>query len=173
MELTLTEALRIKNEISNTIKTLTYNIHTSSFGETTEDGEVISEDKEKFYIVETSLLKALKYSEELNNTISSFNKENEVDVIVRKMQNAKLLLDIYTRNLQKTKPNKQKRFENLGTVRKSIEIIYVPDITSKNMKEKMSQQKSLVRDYQSQVEKLNQNKIEVSFGYNNLENLIV
>jgi len=172
MELTLTEALRIKNEISNTIKTLTYGINQASFGVTTEDSEVISPELDSFQDVEASLVKALGYSEELNNTISLFNKENGVDVIVRKMQNSKLLLDIYNRNLQKTKPSKQKRFETVGNVRKSVEIVYSPSLTSKDMKEKISNQKSLVRDYQSQVEKLNQNKIKVTFEYSDLESLV-
>lgn len=101
MEITLTEALRIKNEISNTIKTLTYNIHQSSFGVTTEDSEIISASNEKFQEVEASLIRGLSYSEELNNAISTFNKETGVDAIVRKMQNAKLLLDIIQEICQK------------------------------------------------------------------------
>ena len=154
MEITLTEALRIKNELSNTVKKLNYSIHQSSFGKTVEDGEVVSQDIENFENVEESLIKGLSYAEELNNKISDFNKVSTVDVIVRKMQNAKLLLDIYTRNLDKTKPKTNKRFENLGTVRKSIEIVYTPTITAKAMKDRISSQKSLIRDFQSQIERV-------------------
>lgn len=173
MEITITEALRIKNEISNTIKTLQYSINNSSFGETTEDGEITSrEDVDKFIKVEESLIKALNYSEELNNILSSFNKEFSVDVIVRKMQNAKLLLDVYNRNLPKTKANKVKKFENLGTVRQTILVEYTPFISSSEMKIRISEQKSLSRQFQSQVEKLNQNKINISFEYSDIESLI-
>lgn len=172
MEITLTEALRIKNELSTTIKTLNYGINQSSFGVLTEDGEIVSEDKEKFVDVETSLIKGLGFSEELNQAIASFNRTSSVDSIVRKMQNSKLLLDIYTRNLEKTKPKKNKKFENLGTVRKSIEVIYTPSVSSKDMKDRMAKQKSLYRELQSQVEKLNQSKISISFEYADLESLI-
>jgi len=172
MELTLTEALRIKNEISNTVKTLQYKFNSCSFGVTTEDGEVTSRDTDSFNDVEASLILALSYSEELNNKLSAFNKESGVDVIVRKMQNSKLLLNLYVNGLQKTKPNKQKRFENLGTVRKSIEIEYKPFISSKEMKERISVQKGLTRDFQSQIEKINQNKISVNFEYSDIESLI-
>ncbi len=172
MEITLTEALRIKNEISNTIKTLSYNINQSSFGTTTEDGEVISASNDKFQDVEASLIRGLSYSEELNNAISTFNRETGVDAIVRKMQNAKLLLDTYSRNLQKTKPTNQKRFENLGTVRKSIEIVYTPSVSSTDMKAKISTQKALSRELQSKVELLNQSKITVSFEFSDIESLI-
>lgn len=171
MELTLTEALRIKNEISNTIKTLSYSIHQASLGVTTEDDKVISPDIDTFIDVEQSLIKALGYSEEINNAISIFNKDSKVDVIVRKMQNAKLLLDIYNRNLAKTKPNTRTKFENLGTVRQSIEVIYRPYLSSKEMKERISTQKNLVRNFQKEVESANQNKINVSFSYKDIENL--
>lgn len=172
MEITIMEALRIKNEVSNAVKTLQYSIHQSSFGYTTEDGQIVSEDKDKFNDVEASLIKALDLSEELNNKISSFNKDKGVDVIVRKMQNAKLLLGIYTQNLQKTKPTKTKRFETVGNVRQNIEMVYTPYVSSTEMKEKMANCKSEIRDLQSQVEKLNQSKIEVSFSYANIENLV-
>jgi len=173
MELTITEALRIKNEVSNTIKNLNYQINRSSLGVTYEDGiPTTSEDEEKFNDVEYSLIKALEYSEELNNTISLFNKNNGVDALVRKMQNHKLLLTIYTNSLGKTKPNKQKRFENLGTTRQSIETNYVPSITSTDMKQKISTNKLLIREFQSKIELLNQSKIEVNFGYSDLEKLI-
>jgi hypothetical protein len=172
MEITLTEALRIKNELSNTIKTLSYAIHQSSFGVTTEDGQITSEEGQTFKDAEESLINGLSYSEEINNKLSSFNKESSVDVIVRKMQNSKLLLDIYNRNLEKTKPKKIKRFENLGTVRQSIEVLYIPTVTSKEMKEKITQQKAFVRGYQSEIEKLNQNKITLNFEFSDIENLI-
>ncbi len=172
MEITLTEALRIKNELSNSIKQLNYSIHQSSFGKTVEDGEIISQDVESFENVEASLIRALGYSEELNGKISEFNRISAVDVIVRKMQNAKLLLDIYNRNLDKTKPKTNKRFENLGTVRKSIEIVYSPTITAKSMKDRITTQKAIIRDYQTQIEKANQTKISIAFEYSDLESLI-
>ena len=172
MEITITEALRIKNEVSNAVKTLEYGVRTSSFGYTTEDGQIVSEDKDKFVDVETSLINALGLSEELNNSISTFNKDKGVDVIVRKMQNAKLLLNIYTQNLQRTKPTKSKRFETVGNVRQNIEMEYIPYVSSKDMKGRMSKCKADIRDFQSQVEKLNQSKIEVSFSYADIENLV-
>lgn len=172
MEITLTEALRIKNELSNTIKQLNYGVHSSSFGKTVEDNEVVSQDVETFENVEASLIKALNYSEELNSKIAEFNRVSSVDSIVRKMQNSKLLLDIYSRNLDKTKPKTNKRFENLGTIRKSIEIVYTPTITAKAMKDRISSQKSKIRDFQSQIEKANQTKILIGFEYADLESLV-
>lgn len=171
MNVTLTEALRIKNELSTTIKTLSYKVQISSFGVTVEDGEVTSRDEDKFNDVEKLLLNGLSFSEELNNRISDFNKEFGIDKLVRKMQNAKLLLSIYTNSLSKTKATTQKRFENLGTVRKSIEVVYTPSVTSTSMKTKISDEKSNIRDLQSKIEKLNQKVIAISFDYDDLESL--
>ena len=172
MEITVREALRIKNEVSSAIKTLNYKIHSASFGVIKEDGVVTSRDEDSFLDIEKSLIKGLTYSEELNNSISIFNKKLNVDTLVRKMQNSKLLLEVYTRNLGKTKPTINKRFENLGTVRQSIEVVFSPYISSKDMKEKISKEKKIIREIQSEIEKLNQNTINVNFEYSDIESLI-
>jgi hypothetical protein len=153
MKITISEALRIKNELSNTIKTLTYQMHSASFGSTHEDGVLISQDTTKFVDAEANLIKGLNLAIELNDTISKFNKESYVDSIIRKMQNAKLLLSVYSSNLNKTKPTTQKRFENLGTLRQSIEIVYAPYISSKEMKEKYQNKKLLSENYKHKLKK--------------------
>ncbi len=172
MEITITEALRIKNELSQAVKTLNYKVNYASFGVITEDNEVVSQDTDKFEEVESSLIKALNFSEELNGVISSFNKNSRVDDTVRKMQNAKLLLEVYTRNLDKTKPKQNKKFENLGTVRQIIDVVYTPSISAKEMKDKISVQKTIIRELQSSVEKVNQSVISVNFEYSDLESLV-
>ncbi len=171
MEITVTEGLRLKNELSTIIKNLTYKTYSASFGVTLEDNEITSKDADLFNDVEIILIKALNYSEELNNKLGSFNKETGVDAIVRKMQNAKLLLSIYTGSLPKTKPSKQKKFENLGTVRKSVEIVFKPSVSSTEIKSKISAQKEIVRKLQTEIEKFNQNVIEISFEYKDVEEL--
>lgn len=172
MEITITEGLRLKNELSATIKNLTYKTYTASFGDTLEDGEITSKDADKFNDVEETLIKALTYSKELNDTIAVYNKISGVDSIVREMQNAKLLLSIYSASLPKTKATKQKKFENLGTVRKSIEIEFKPSVTSAELKEKISKQKNIVRELQTQIEKLNQATLNIDFGYEEVESLV-
>ena len=171
MEITITEGLRLKNELSSTIKNLTYKTYSASFGVTLEDNEITSKDVDLFNDVEETLINALNYSEELNNKLAKFNKESGVDSIVRKLQNAKLLLNIYTSSLPKTKPSKQKKFENLGTVRKSVEIEFKPTVSSTEIKEKISNQKVISRKLQTEIEQLNQNKISVNFEYQDIENL--
>lgn len=171
MQITLTEALRLKSEISTVVKNLSRQINSASLGITKENDVIISRNDIVFADIEDALIKGLNYSEELNNSISSFNKDNKVDAIVRKLQNAKLLLDIYTINLPRTKPTKQNRFESFSTERKVVEIVYTPSMSSKDMKEKILSQKAITRELQTQVEKLNQQEIEVSFTYEDIEAL--
>lgn len=172
MTITVTEALRLKNEISNIVKQLQYKINQSSFGDNYEDDTLVSTDVEnKFIDTETSLIKALTYSTNINNTLSSYNRSNGVDGMVRDMQNEKLLLSIYQGNLDKCKPNKRKRFETVGNTRVSIETEYKPTITSSVMKDKISQCKNKIRVFQTDIEKLNQGSIELNFGFSDLENI--
>jgi hypothetical protein len=172
MTVTITEALRIKNEISKIVQTLQYQINTSAFGTTQEDGETISKSTTSFVEVERNLLTDLSLSENINNTLSQFNKSNNVDAAVRKLQNAKMLLDVYTRALPQCKSTVQNRFENLSTERKSVKIIYTPFVPSKEMKGRISAQKAIIREQQTFVETANQQNIDLSFDYSDFELLV-
>lgn len=171
MEITITEALRLKNDLSKIVNSLKSKIRYSSFGDNFEDNQKTSKDDDKFFDVESLLIKSLNYSEEINNSLSDYNKNKQVDKLVRKMQNAKLLLEIYENSLPKTKPTNQTTFINLGTSRQSVEHKFTPTVTSKEIKIRISETKDLVRNFQSKVEELNQGKLELSFNYDDIEEL--
>jgi hypothetical protein len=171
MEITITEALRLKSDLSKIVNTLKNKIRYSSFGDNFEDDQKTSKDEDKFVDVETLLITSLSYSEELNNSLSDYNKDKQVDKLVRKMQNAKLLLEVYESSLSKTKATSQTTFVNLGTSRQSVVHKFVPTVTSKEIKTRISLTKDLVRQYQSKVEELNQGKLTLSFNYDNIEEL--
>ena len=175
MEISLTEALRLKNEISSSVKTLQHGVNYNvSYGTTTEDEENITEDKETFSAIEENLIKALSYSEEINQKIASFNRESNVDSIVRKLQNHKLLLQVYNSVLPRCKPSKSTRFENLGNgTRKAIKISFEPHMSSKEVKDKISSTKESIRTLQSKIETANNSKIDLSFSYKDIENLVL
>lgn len=171
MKITITEALRLKGDLSKIVNSLKSKIRYSSFGDNFEDGQKTSKDEDKFNDVEKLLINSLNYSEELNNALSDYNKDKEVDKLVRKMQNEKLLLEIYESSLSKTKATNQTTFVNLGTTRQSVEHKFIPTITLKEIKSKISKSKSLVREFQTKVEELNQGKLILSFDYNDVEEL--
>jgi hypothetical protein len=173
MKITVTEALRLKNEIAETVNKLNYATNTAQLGVIKEDGEVISEPKDTFNSVFERLKKALGFSAEINNVLANFNKETGIDGKVRAMHNEKMLFNILTSALPKTKPTTHSKFENLGNgQRKSVKVDYVPNVNSKEIKDGMAEAKNKMRSLQVEVEKLNQREIELSFEHSDIESLI-
>jgi hypothetical protein len=176
MKITVSEALRLKNEISKTIQSIHSETHRAPLGLTKEDDQIVTDeaDSKKFESAVERLQKALGFSEEINSKIAGFNKTNQIDDKVRSMQNQKLLLSIFENALHRTKPTKTTKFENLGNgVRKSIKVEYVPTVTSTDVKSKISLFKTKFRTIQNEIEILNQQIIELSFSYEDIESLVV
>jgi len=174
MKITVSEALRLKNELSKTIQTVQYETHRAPLGITKEDNQALNDeaDGKKFTETVTRLEKALAYSEELNSKIALFNKENKIDDKVRKMQNDKLMLGIFQNALNRTKATKTTKFENLGNgTRKAIVVEYTPTITATEVKGKINGYKTKYRTAQNEIEKLNQGTVELSFSFENVEEL--
>ena len=175
MNITVSEALRLKNEISKSVQSIQSETYRAPMGSIKEDDQIISDesDNKKFEEAVSRLEKALGFSEEINSKVASFNKANQVDDKVRSMQNNKLLFSVFENALAKTKPTKTTKFENLGNgTRKSIRVEYVPAMTSTAVKSKISQYKTKYRTIQNEIEVLNQNTIELSFSHEDLETLI-
>lgn len=176
MKITVSEALRLKNEISKSVQSIHSETHRAPLGLLKEDDQVISDesDSKKFEESVARLEKALGFSEEINSKIASFNKLNQVDDKVRSMQNNKLLLSVFEHALTRTKATKTTKFENLGNgTRKSIKVEYVPAVTSTDVKSKISHFKTKYRTTQNEIEILNQNTIELSFSHEDLESLMI
>ena len=173
MKITVTEALRLKNEIAGIVNTLNYASNTAQFGEIKEEGEVISEQKDSFTDVFGRFNKALGYSEEINNKLATFNRETGIDAKVRSMHNEKLRFQILSSALPKTKPTNTTRFENLGGgQRKAVKVSYTPTINSTEVKKMMAEAKKNMRAVQTEIEKLNQKEIELSFEHSDIETLV-
>lgn len=173
MKITVSEALRLKNELSQTVKTLQYKTHSAPLGITKEDSQVINDegDSKKFAEAVDRLTKALKFSEEINSKIASFNKEHSIDNKVRSMQNDKLLLSVYENALPRTKATKTTKFETVLGNRKAVVVEYSPAITSTDVKSKISHFKTKYRTTQNEIEKLNQGSIELTFSHDDVESL--
>ena len=176
MKITVSEALRLKNEISKSVSAIQSETYRAPLGLVKEEDQIISDesDNKKFEETVSRLEKALGFSEEINSKIAAFNKSNQVDDKVRSMQNNKLLLSVFENALPKTKSTKTNRFENLGNgVRKSIKVEYIPAVTSSAVKSKISHFKTKYRTIQNEIEILNQGSIELSFSHEDLESLII
>ena len=173
MEIQIIEALRMKNEISNHVRDLEFNAKNNIvIGNIYEDG-VKTTDGEGFPYKETmeKLELALKFSEEINGKIADFNRVNHIDDLIRQKQNLKMLKEVYESILPKTKPTASNSWVILGEVRKQVLTEYRPLLQSKEIKEKIKIYKNSIREIQTKVEKLNQKTIELTFEYQDVDNL--
>jgi hypothetical protein len=175
MKITITEALRLKNEISTIVRSLEGSARNKIImGKTIEDGVVSTEGVGyDFSLVITKLELALIYSEEINNKLAAFNKENKIDCEVRKMQNHKLLHKLFTDLLPQSKPNVRNSWITVHNERKKVVLEYQPLVSSKEIKNKISEHRKAMREIQVAIEKLNQKELELSFDYPDIENLIL
>ena len=111
------------------------------------------------------------YSFEINSKLSDYNRKTNIDDKVREMQNVKLLLTVYENALPRTKSSKTTRFETVGNERKQVVVEYKPTLTGTEVKENVSKLKTQFRNLQNEVEKLNSGEIELSFSFEDVENL--
>lgn len=172
MKITLTEALRVKNELSKIITDTQYKVRYSEFGSTSENGSIISGDNQHFPELELTLVKALNLSQTINNTISDFNKESGVDKLVRALQNDKLFLKLYTDNLEKFKAKSSTKFQNLTASREEIKVVYEPYVSLTTAKARISEFKTKIRNNQNKIEALNTTVIDLPFEYSDVEGLL-
>lgn len=173
MEIQVIEALRLKNEISNYVRDLEFHAKNSIVVGHTYEDDVIATNGGGFDYKDTleKLEKALKFSEEINGKLADFNRVNYIDDLIRQKQNLKMLKEVYESILPKTKPTASNSWVILGEVRKQVLTEYRPLLQSKEIKEKIKIYKNSIREIQTKVEKLNQKTIELSFEYQDVDNL--
>jgi hypothetical protein len=173
MKITVSEGLRLKNELKNLVNKIHYETKASPLGVNVENGVVTSNEEEsgKFKENLNRLEKSLGYSFEINSKLSDYNRKTNIDDKVREMQNVKLLLTVYENALPRTKSSKTTRFETVGNERKQVVVEYKPTLTGTEVKENVSKLKTQFRNLQNEVEKLNSGEIELSFSFEDVENL--
>jgi hypothetical protein len=175
MKIHITEALRLKNEISALVRTLEYQAKTNIvMGKTYEDNILASEgDGLDFVATIQKLERALDISEELNNKLADFNRANHIDAMVRKMNNLKLLKSIHESLLPKSKATKNTTWVAVGDTRKQVVREYRPLHNASEIKEKINSYKQQIRELQSKVEKINLKFIELTFEHADIDALSV
>lgn len=173
MNIKIIEALRLKNDISTQVRALEYTAKTRIvMGNTFEDG-IQATEGEGFTLAQVvgKLETALQYSEEINGKIAEFNRSHNIDNLVRKMHNHKLMKEIYENLLPRTKPTLTNTWTAVGDTRKQVVREYRPLHTSKDIKTKINDYKQQIRETQSQIETLNQETITLSFSPQDVDNL--
>lgn len=173
MKTTVTEAMRLKKEVSEIVCSLNDNAYRSiNMGNVYIDGVISSEGYGYSYsLVYEVLNRALNVNEEINHVLANFNRENGVDSFVRAMMNNRLNVKMLERLLPLTKPSCKNTWVEIQNKRKTVVEEYQPTVTTTEIKEKLSMHKKQMRELQVKIEKLNQKEIEFSFSYEDVEKL--
>jgi hypothetical protein len=184
MKIPVTEAMRLKKEISAHIRKIQYSEMESnwrrskgsdssvSFGETYSDGlHLIDDGKIDVLQKIQNMGQLLRISEIINSAIANFNHENGIGQMIRTRQNDKFMLEYYDKVVL---PNsvasiKSDRDKDSGKISK---IEFIPILNKNDIRARIKELKNSVREIQAKVESLNTKMIEVDFSYDDLDDLL-
>jgi hypothetical protein len=186
MKVTVSEALRLKNEISKKITALAgaftptksgrYSFMESSptaevsHGVTTEDGEVVSSSSAITSVeLELKISKLYDLSQKINSVLTLFNAQSGVSDAVRERQNTLSLLLMYELFSKNSVPTANAKFEVVGAERKKITVAFRPHLTQDHIALKVAELKNKIRSLQQVVDVANGQQLEIPFEYSDLE----
>ena len=172
MKITVTEAMRLKNEISQEIGRLQYTSRGVSYGTSTENDLRVDEQNETTIVqhMERSK-KLLEISYEINCTLDKFNKEHGISLMVRQMKNNQFLLSMYDSALNNAVAKDVSRREKMDNKFVTVVTRFQPYLTKTEIRSTQKSLKSDNRQLQSQIDKLNAQTVILSFDYQRLEEL--
>lgn len=179
MDITVAEALRLKKEVAEKVKNLQssllglhYSDNTISYGTTKEEGSVVSTDSTTtFPEALEDLLTALRVSQTLNDSISTFNSESGISTLVRERQNSKLLIQVLEKAMPQSKASSRVKFEIVGDVRQDIKMEFEPFLSVKDIRLQMKELRASVRASQTTIDQLNTTNIAVDITESDLDSL--
>ena len=171
MQVTITEALRIKNEVSTIIGQLQSHIGSVNFGKIMDGGKEICNENVSFPEYLIQLNKALSISQEINDGLAEFNVESGISSLVRQKSNCELLIRVYESAISMIRQPVSRRHEIVGAVRMEIETVFTPFLTKKEIKELIKACKATIRKIQQDIDMHNAETINFSFEYSDIENL--
>jgi len=167
MKVTITEALRLKNEVSQIVNKV--NAMAVDYGITKENGEesVIS-DRDSFIDQIDKLEKILKISEAINSILAKFSVDSGVSDLVRKSKNIELQKQLLERSMG-YKQTSRLSYQVVGNERVAVKTEFVPYFSGKQIKEKIAGYKSILREVTSKIDVANSSMVELPFEYSDLE----
>jgi len=174
MKITVVDALRLKKEISEKVRRIQEYINYGSeslYGIHYQDGEEMTDNVLKFDKLLDLLETAFSYSEEINNKISDFNFNNTITHKVRRIQNFKYGISVLEKSLNFLNNKVSKSFQVIGNERKLVVSTFKPCMDKKTVKGLIKSLKTDIRELQKEIDKLNNEEIEVSFDYDDVESL--
>jgi len=175
MKITVSEALRLKNEISSSICQLQSKSRYASYGVTKEDG--IEKQAKSDIITFPDYLKLLEkafgISEQINSKLAELSVRTKISDMVRHKANLLALKQTLEFAALNSTSNAQIRHETVGAQRVAITTTFEPFMTKKDIKAKIKALKAEIRTIQSMVDAENAQQIELPFEYDDLEDFCI
>jgi hypothetical protein len=180
MKVTVSEALRIKNELGNIINNIQrcsplYGTRTqTSTLQDTNVSEIPVMDAYrtvKFSDFVEIMKKAFNVSEEINSKLANFNTNSGLSDKVRRLHNNEVMITVYNTAVSNSQISENKGYQVLGNDRILVTDRFVPFHSKSELKDKIKAYKTENRQIQIELDALNQKEIEFSFEYEDLESL--
>ena len=175
VNITVAEALRVKNELAGLVSELQQKVAYASCGDTYEDGVLTSKKsagtvKELLPLLE----KALSLSFATNSMLARFNNAQSVLAdSVRRLENAKVLQRVLGSILEKSEPQTTTTFSALSNARVKVSVDFKPFFTKSELKARLRELKITQRELQNRVDTLNSHTVSLPFELEELEELEV
>lgn len=174
MKVTVTEAMRIKNEVSMAIGNLQRYVGAINYGTMVDGGKEVVNTNASIVDYMKELQRKLIISLEVNDKLSRFNVESGISSLVRQKANNELLIKTYEQVLSML--NRQpvsRRYEVVGNNRIEIETLFTPFVSKKEVKECMKALRSDIREIQKSIEIRNAEFVDLNFEYSDIENSVL
>jgi len=171
MKVTVSEALRLKNEITTelthyqrSLSDVNYGYWTDLEDDTRLDVGVAAKSSVAFH---TSYEKLLICSMQINVILAKFNVDNQLNQMVFEKKNNEQLLNFYSYLASQSKVKIESK-EVLGKMKKYK---YTPYWTQDEVRIAIKTCKENIRMFLTKIDKLNAKEVDIPFSYGEIENL--
>lgn len=170
MKITVTEAMRLKNDLAKIIAKLN-NSYTYSCGKTLVNGIDTGEgqDKDDVILYLARMEKALEMSQNINSLLARFNVESGVADAVRCKSNILLMIAIMENVLRSSVPCLTKEHRSVGDTMTVVTTEFHPTMRKCDIKERLNALKARERTILAQIDAANLQTIEVPFSYEDVD----
>lgn len=175
MEITVNEALKLKNQIAAGVNKLQRQVNYGvSYGVSILDGEeVVTTGKEPFPEVFEKLQTLFDYSNQINTVLAGFNVSQNIPWRVRERQNAMVLVEVLEHAVLHGEPSESKTVEYpSGTGKVIRERSYKPYMTREEAQQQVKELKQKIRDLDAAIFAENQKTVSLTFTYEDVDRLV-
>lgn len=170
MKITVTEALRLKNQIATVVGQVMH--ENTSYGLTTVDS-VVTETGEQLTIMAhlDRLNKVFAISQAVNSALAAFNVTSKISDNVRRKSNIAFLVQVLENTMRMSDEKSSQHHENVGDTRVVVKTAFKPYLTKTAIKDQIKVLKAEERQLMADIDKANTTLIELPFEYEDVEAL--